>query len=89
MEEEARSEAQREIDSILLRGIIFSLVWLAGIGSAIAIYSGLKAKKLITRLGPEAKGMGRAWWCIIAGGLGLSFWGFVMLMGLINNLAGR
>jgi len=89
MEDVHRTQAQREIDSILLRGIIFSLVWLAGIGSAIAIYSGLKAKKMIAQLGPEAKGTGRAWWCIIAGGLGLSFWGFVMLMGLINNLAGR
>ena len=82
-------EAQRQIDAVLRRGIIFSILWLAGIGSIIAILSGLKAKKLIANLGVEASGMGRVWWCLIVGGVGVLVWGPIIIMGIVNNLAGR
>jgi hypothetical protein len=84
-----RVEAQRQIDAVLRRGIIFSFLWLAGIGSIIAILSGLKAKKLIAQLGPEASGMRRVSWCLTVGGLGLLVWGPIIIMSIINNLAGR
>jgi hypothetical protein len=82
-----RAQAQREIDAILRRGIVFSIVWLAGIGSLIAILAGLKARKLMAQLGAEASGTGRVWWCLIIGGLGLLIWGPIIIIGVVNNLA--
>jgi len=82
-----RAQAQREIDAILRRGIVFSIVWLAGIGSLIAILAGLKARKLMAQLGAEASGTGRVWWCLIIGGLGLLIWGPIVIIGIVNNLA--
>jgi len=82
-----RAQAQREIDAILRRGIVFSIVWLAGIGSLIAILAGLKARKLMAQLGAEASGTGRVWWCLIIGGLGLLIWGPIIIIGIVNNLA--
>ena len=82
-----RAQAQREIDAILRRGIVFSIVWLAGIGSLISILSGLKARKLIAQLGDEASGTGRVWWCLIIGGPGLLIWGPIIIIGVVNNLA--
>lgn len=84
-----RVRAQRQIDAVLRRGMIFSIVWLAGIGSVIAILSGLKAKKLIAQLGAEASGMGRVWWCLIIGSVGLLVWGPIIIIGIFNNLTGR
>ena len=82
-------QAQRQIDAVLRRGMIFSIVWLAGIGSLIAILSALRAKKLIAQSGGKASGMGRVWWCLIVGGLGLLLWGPIIIMGIVNNIAGR
>ena len=83
-----RVQVQRQIDAVLRRGIIFSIIWLAGIGSIIAIFSGLKAKKLIAQLGVEASGMGRVWWCLIVGGGGLLVWASFIIMGIVNTLLG-
>ena len=84
-----RAQAQREIDAILRRGIVFSIVWLAGIGSLIAILAGLKARKLMAQLGAEASGTGRVWWCLIIGGLGLLIWGPIIIIGVVNNPLGE
>lgn len=84
-----RVEAQRQIDTVLRRGIIFSFLWLGGIGSIIAILSGLKAKKLIAQLGAGASGTGRVSWCLTVGGFGLLVWGPIIIMSIVNNLAGR
>jgi hypothetical protein len=56
-----------------------------GVGSAIALIEGAKAKRLINRSHGEIKGMGKVWWCFIVGGLGLLFWVFVVVMVIINK----
>jgi hypothetical protein len=68
------SPIQPRIDALLRKGIVFSIVWLAGIGSLISIVLGLKAKRLITESGGIATGMGRVWWCLILRGLGIAIW---------------
>ena len=78
---------QREVNALLKRGIIFSIIWLAGIGSLIAIMSGLKAKRLIAESKGTALGMVGVWWCLIVGSVGVAVWVPVILIAIINNLA--
>lgn len=65
---------QDQIDRILKWGIVFSILWLAGIGSLFSIIVGLKTRKVINESNGALVGTGRAWWCLVAGGLGLAFW---------------
>jgi len=64
-------ELQIKVSKILSRGFIFSIVWLAGIGSLIAFISGLQARKIINRSNGEIIGLKMAWWWIIVGALGM------------------
>ena len=77
---------QDQIDRILKWGIIFSVLWLAGLGSLFAIISGLKARKAINASNGTLVGTGRAWWCLVVGGLGLAFWLPIILIGVSNQL---
>ena len=79
---------QAKVNGLLRRGVVFSILWLMGIGSAIAVISGLKAKRLIQGSGGTVTGIGRAWWCLIVGGLGIVIWGIVVIVGISNNLRG-
>ena len=65
-------ELQIKTSKVLSRGFIFSIVWLAGIGSLIALISGLQARKLINQSDSEIVGLKMAWWCIIVGGIGIA-----------------
>ena len=76
---------QDEVNSMLRRGIFFSIFWLMGVGSLIAIVQGVKARKIIRQSNGEIKGMGKVTWCFIVGGAGLLFWGFVVLMVIIKK----
>jgi hypothetical protein len=76
---------QSQVDQSLKWGIIFSIIWLAGIGSFIALIKGLKARKAIAQSEGVLVGAGRAWWCIIAGGLGFVFWLPVIVAGIRNQ----
>jgi len=87
MVEAERNHTQKEVNSILRRGIIFSILWLAGIGSIIAVMSGLKARRLILNSNDTVVGMGRVWWCLVVGSLGIAFWLPIVAVGLINNLS--
>jgi hypothetical protein len=84
--ENGLAELQARTDAILRRGIIFSILWLMGVGSAIAIYSGFKAKRLIASSSGRVTGAFKVWWCFIVGGLGIIIWGTVIAVGIYNNL---
>jgi hypothetical protein len=63
--------AQIRISKILSRGFIFSIVWLAGLGSLVALISGIYALRLINKSKGQLTGKWMAWWCIIAGAFGV------------------
>lgn len=67
-------QRQREVDSILRLGIIMSIVWCMGLGSLGAFLSGLRAWWIIRRSKGQLVGMGRVWWCLTLGALGMAFW---------------
>ncbi len=77
---------QSQLDSILKWGIIFSLFWLAGIGSLVAVILGLKARKAIRASDGKLVGSGRVRWCLIVGGLGLALWVPIVVIGVVNQL---
>ncbi len=85
MQPEINQLLQRKVNAKLRRGIFYSIFWLMGVGSAIAVMEGFKAKKLISQSGGELKGMGKVWWCFIVGGAGLLFWLFVVVMVIIKR----
>ena len=74
-------ELQIKVSKILSRGFIFSLVWLAGIGSLIAFVSGLQARKIINQSNGEITGLKIAWWCIIVGAIGV----IILPIAIIHN----
>jgi len=76
---------QDQIDKTLKWGIVFSIVWLMGLGSLSAIVLGLKARKAINTSGGTLIGTGRVWWCLVVGGLGLAFWLPIILIGFRNQ----
>lgn len=82
---QSTSSLQLRVDNLLRRGVIFSIVWLIGIGSAIAVISGWKARKLIVESGGTLRGIGRVWWCLVVGGFGLALWIPILAMGILNE----
>lgn len=82
----ANPHLQENVDKMLHRGIFFSIFWLLGIGSLIAIKAAVKARRIIVQSDGEITGMGKVWWCLIVGGIGLSFWLFVFLKVIINQI---
>lgn len=77
---------QLRVNELLRWGTVFSIFWLMGIGSAIAVVTGLKARRLIQESEGAVAGMGRVWWCLIVGALGLILWMPVVIIGIVNNL---
>lgn len=80
---------QARVDGILRLGMICSVLWLMGIGSAVAVVSGLKAQRLIRESGNPIAGMPRVRWCLVVGGIGLAVWVPVVIVGIVNNLGAR
>ncbi|MDQ6827797.1 MAG: hypothetical protein M3081_02915 [Gemmatimonadota bacterium] len=76
---------QDRVDALLRRGVIFSILWLAGIGSAIAFVSGLRARRLIVASNGTLRGGGRVWWCLIVGGVGIILWTPLVVVGIFNQ----
>jgi hypothetical protein len=77
---------QDKVDSMLRRGVVFSIVWLMGAGSVISIIQAVRAKRIIDRSGGQITGIGKVWWCFIVGGVGVLFWGFVLVMVAFNGM---
>jgi len=77
---------QARVDGLLRLGTIFSIIWLMGIGSTIAVVAGVKARRLILDSEGTVYGMGRAWWCLAVGTLGLVLWVPIVIVGILNNL---
>ena len=67
-------------------GIIFSIVWLAGIGSLVAFILGIKARRIIKESKGELSGKGGAWWCLIVGFIGMMFWVVLITTGIIGRM---
>jgi hypothetical protein len=76
------AEDQLNVNRMLNRGVLFSIIWLVGIGSLIAVVQALKARRLIRESNGKLNGNGKVWWCLILGGLGLLFW-IPMIGGLV------
>ena len=62
---------QIKVSKLLALGFVFSIVWLAGIGSFIAFILGVRALRMISDSEIKLSGKILAWWCIIVGGLGM------------------
>ena len=60
---------QTRLSKLLSRGFIFSIVWLGGIGSLIALVSGIRGLILIKRSRNILVGKSMAWWCTVVGGI--------------------
>ncbi len=72
-------ELQIKVSKILSRGFVFSIVWLAGLGSLISFISGLQARKIINQSKGEIVGLKMAWWCIIVGAFGVIILPFMII----------
>jgi len=77
---------QEQLDRILSRGVLFSIVWIMGFGSLYAFRCGLRARRMIQVSGGALTGRGRAWWCLIVGALGMPVWFPIFAVGIFNNL---
>lgn len=67
-------DGQDRLDRMLRWSIPFAILLPMGIGSAIAVVNGLRARSAIRRSNYALKGDLRAWWCLIVGGIGLLAW---------------
>lgn len=71
---------------MLSEGFIFSLVWLSGIGSLIALIIGLRALRIIRRSNGQLTGVNMAWWCIIAGAAGVIILPLLLYLNLTSQI---
>ena len=76
---------QDQIDKMLKWGIIFSVIWLDGLGSLAAFIIGVKTRNRIKASGGILTGTGRALWCLVVGAFGLALWVPMILIGIINQ----
>jgi hypothetical protein len=77
---------QDQLDRNLRWGIVFSIVWLMGIGSLVALVLGFKARRAIKVSNGRLIGIGRTRFCLIVGGLGIIFWFPIVIIGVVNRL---
>jgi hypothetical protein len=78
---------QQQIDALLRRGIIFSLVWLGGIGSTYSFVCAVRAFRIKRRSPYQLRGTLRGLWCLFTGGAGALFLVWVLVT-FVMYLAG-
>lgn len=61
---------QMRVSRMLGLGLALSFAWVGGVGSLIAFFIGLRARRLVKEGGGAVAGMRMAWWCIVAGAVG-------------------
>jgi len=86
VEVEPTMEEQRSVNSLLGRGVLFSIVWLGGIGSIYSLILARRAKRMIELSEGHLKGMGRVCWCYILGWAGVGIWGLIFLLMIVRSL---
>jgi hypothetical protein len=69
-EDASKLNQQVKVSRMLADGFAFSVVWIGGIGSLIALIIGLRALIIIRQSQGKLTGVVMAWWCIIMGALG-------------------
>jgi hypothetical protein len=79
-------ERQAQVDRIVRWGLVFAIFWCGGIGSIIALVSGIRARRMIAASDGEIIGRGRALACILAGAAGMLIWLPILFIGLINQI---
>lgn len=77
---------QNKVDTLLKWGIVFSIIWLAGIGSLTSIILARRAQQIIKQSNNRIQGKGRMWWCFIVGFFGIILWFPIVLVAVINHL---
>jgi hypothetical protein len=83
---DSSDDEQKKVMKCTKIALIFSLLWLGGLGSLIAIIYSNKALKTIKRSKHSLSGKGMAMFCLILGILGISFWGFIFLVAIISRM---
>ncbi len=74
----------RKLSKHLRIGIIFSLIWLGGIGSLVGLINGIKAYKIVEQTHGQFGGKVGAWFCILLGTGGIVIWGVIILGVLLS-----
>jgi hypothetical protein len=76
---------QDQLDTLLMRGVLFSIFWLMGFGSLYAFWCGIRARRAIRASGGALKGRGKTWWCLVVGAIGMAVWFPIIIVGVANN----
>ena len=61
---------QTRVSRMLGLGFALSLAWVGGVGSLVALFIGLRARRLIREGRGAVAGARMAWWCVVAGAAG-------------------
>ena len=77
---------QQRIDALLRHGIIFSIIWLAGIGSTYALICTVRAMRIKRRSPYQLRGTKRILFCLLTSIYGVLFLGWLIVT--VRNVSG-
>ncbi|MEQ8790682.1 MAG: hypothetical protein RIC55_30575 [Pirellulaceae bacterium] len=70
---------QQRVDALLTNGVLFSVMWVLGVGSAFSLYLARRAHRTIVASDQRLSGIFWVWWCYVVGLLGV-FMGMGLLL---------